>query len=117
MEEKYPIYKNLKQDTMKIKIHYIIICYIAILAFSCAPDPDSISHINKADNFNIVVGFWHGLIIPFSLLGKLIGLNIGLYDSSKPVFSYWLGYGAAIYQYLRYGLFFGEQLWQEYREK
>ncbi|MCK3683973.1 hypothetical protein [Maribellus sp. YY47] len=102
---------------MKIKIHYMIICIIAILAFACAPSPENVSHFNQADNFNIVIGFWHGLIAPFSLIGKLLGLDIGLYDAGKSMFSYWVGYGAAIYQYLRYGFFFGNQLWQQHEVK
>ncbi|RIJ48760.1 hypothetical protein D1614_09535 [Maribellus luteus] len=44
---------------------------------------------------------YHGLIIPFSLLGKAIGLNIGIYDAGKDVFSYWLGYLLALLVYAK----------------
>tara|TARA_B100001287_G_scaffold240892_1_gene215541 strand:- start:11237 stop:11470 length:234 start_codon:yes stop_codon:yes gene_type:complete len=35
---------------------------------------------------------WHGLILPFSLIGKLIGRSIGIHALNNSSFFYWLGF-------------------------
>jgi len=37
-------------------------------------------------------GFWHGMILIFSLLGKLFGADIGIYALHNTGFTYWLGF-------------------------
>jgi hypothetical protein len=53
---------------------------------SCAP---SGYEYNEAGFFS---GIWHGLIIVFSLMGKLIGMDIGIYADNNTGFTYWLGF-------------------------
>ncbi len=53
---------------------------------SCAPQG---YESNEAGFFS---GIWHGLIIVFSLLGKLSGADIGIYAEHNTGFFYWLGY-------------------------
>lgn len=39
-----------------------------------------------------LLGLWHGFTLPFSLLGKIINLNIGIQEINYTGFQYWLGY-------------------------
>ena len=71
---------------------------MTLLTLSCVPTHESTSHLYESDNI-ILLGFWHGIIIPFSALGKLLGLNIGIYQAGN--LSYWFGFGFAIYLYIR----------------
>lgn len=80
--------------------YLIFINSIALLYFSCAPSPENINYPPESGNF-IVLGFWHGIILPLAAMGKLLGLNIGLYDAGKDVFSYWIGYILALMFYAR----------------
>lgn len=73
---------------MKIKkfaIGLILLVFITNLV-SCAPQ-GYVS--NEAGFFS---GFWHGLIIVFSLIGKLFGADIGIYAEHNTGFFYWLGF-------------------------
>lgn len=82
-------------------IKYCIgICLITLFVFSCAPSPENASKIHEPGNY-ILLGALHGFLAPFALLGKIIGLNIGLYDAGKSVISYWGGYIFAIYIYVK----------------
>ncbi len=82
-------------------INYLIFIYsIALLCFSCAPSPEDSSYPPESGNF-IAIGFWHGIILPLAALGKILGMNIGLYDAGKDVFSYWFGYIFALLFYAR----------------
>ena len=80
--------------------YLILINSIALLYFSCAPSPENINYPPESGNF-IAIGFWHGIILPLAAFGKILGLNIGLYDAGKDVFSYWLGYIFALLIYTR----------------
>ena len=73
---------------MKVKkiIIGLILLFIAISLSSCAPNHYESS---KSGFFS---GIWHGIIIVFSILGKLIGLNIGIYAEHNTGFTYWLGF-------------------------
>jgi hypothetical protein len=90
---------------MRIIKHLIFIYSIALLCFSllcfsCAPSPENCSYPPESGNF-IAIGFLQGIFLPFAALGKIMGLNIGLYDAGKDVFSYWLGYVFALLFYAR----------------
>jgi len=84
-----------------IFIYSIALLYFFLLCFSCAPSPKNSNYPPESGNF-IVIGFYHAIILPFSAIGKILGLNIGLYDAGKEdVFSYWLGYIFALLLYAR----------------
>lgn len=90
----------LNPNTMRAIKHLIFIYSIAFLCFSCAPNLEDSNYPPESGNF-IAIGFWHGIVLPVAAIGKFLGLNIGLYDAGKDVFSYWLGYIFALLLYAR----------------
>lgn len=84
---------------MRTTKYLILINSIALLCFSCAPSPENINYPPESGNY-IALGFWHGIILPFAAMGKLLGLNIGLFDTGKDV-SYLAGYIIALVFYAR----------------
>jgi hypothetical protein len=42
-------------------------------------------------------GLWHGFIILFSLIGKLLGFEVGIYASNNTGAMYWLGFIIGIF--------------------
>uniref|UniRef100_UPI003217A1CB hypothetical protein n=1 Tax=uncultured Draconibacterium sp. TaxID=1573823 RepID=UPI003217A1CB len=86
---------------MKTIKNCVGIYIIALLFLGCASSPENATSVYESGNNYILLGFWHGIIIPFSLLGKAIGLNIGLYDTGKDVLSYWMGYIFALLVYAK----------------
>ena len=86
---------------MKNLLFYLILIYITVFVFSCVPAPENANPARGSGNY-ILLGLYHGAIVPFSLLGKLIGFNIGIWDAGKVKdLSYWMGYGFALYKYFR----------------
>jgi hypothetical protein len=63
-----------------------LIVILLISVTSCAPS----GYENEEAGF--FSGFWHGLILIFSLLGKLFGFDIGIYAENNTGFTYWLGF-------------------------
>lgn len=84
---------------MRIIKHLIFIYNIAFLCFSCAPNLEDSNYPPESGNF-IALGFWHGIILPLAALGKILGLNIGLYDTGKDI-SYLAGFIIALLLYAR----------------
>lgn len=41
-------------------------------------------------------GIWHGIVLPFALIGKLFGADIGIYAENNTGFFYWLGFISGI---------------------
>jgi len=68
----------------KLTIGLLFILTLGIV--SCAPE--GYEH-EKAGFFS---GIWHGFIIVFSLIGKVIGRDIGLYAEHNTGFGYWIGF-------------------------
>jgi tetrahydromethanopterin S-methyltransferase subunit G len=64
----------------------LILLLVMINLTSCAPSGYE-SH--EAGFFS---GIWHGIIIVFSLIGKLFGADIGIYAEHNTGFFYWLGF-------------------------
>ncbi|WP_321347092.1 hypothetical protein [uncultured Draconibacterium sp.] len=90
-------------------LKYLLITFI-IIAFtliSCAEMPRCESGLNKADNNLIIIGFYHALIIPFSVLGKVFGIDVGLYRLDGN-FSYWIGFIIGLMGYARLFVLLGE---------
>lgn len=82
---------------MKSKILSIALMLLLMFTvISCAPS-------NGGDEFGFLGGLWHGVIFPFSLVGKILSgvlyvlnnhwgdWNIGLY-ADKTSGGYWFGY-------------------------
>ncbi|MCE2681533.1 MAG: hypothetical protein ACK49D_10165 [Flavobacteriia bacterium] len=69
------------------KIYFsLLIIFLLINLTSCAP----IEYEQEPSGF--FSGFWHGMILIFSLLGKLFGFDIGIYALHNTGFTYWLGF-------------------------
>lgn len=58
----------------------------SILLFSCAPSG------YERPEAGFLSGLWHGIILVFSILGKIIGRDIGIYAENNTGFTYWLGF-------------------------
>lgn len=88
---------------------YLLITLIIIefTAISCAKIPRCEGVASHSDNNMLLLGIYHSLIIPFSVLGKLLGVNIGLYELNGN-FSYWIGYLIGIAAYARLLVFIGQ---------
>lgn len=71
--------------TKKITIALVILLCLTSL-YSCAPKG------YESSESGFFSGIWHGFIILFSLIGKLIGANIGIYSEHNTGFTYWLGF-------------------------
>ncbi len=73
-----------------MKTKYTALFCIALFAIlclsSCAPEHGSSSE------YGFFGGIWHGFIFVFSLLGKIVGLDIGIYADNNSGFTYWLGF-------------------------
>lgn len=69
----------------KIIIGFILV-FIVFSLTSCAPEGGS-SH-----EYGFFGGIWHGIILIFSLIGKLFGGDIGIYADHNTGFTYWLGF-------------------------
>lgn len=68
------------------KYLYPILAIILILGFtSCAPQGNSFFE------YGFFFGVWHGIIFPFSLMGKMAGLHIGIFADNNSGVMYWLG--------------------------
>ncbi|KGO90558.1 hypothetical protein Q764_00080 [Flavobacterium suncheonense GH29-5 = DSM 17707] len=59
---------------------------VSISLTSCAPNNYTSSE------YGFFSGIVHGFVFIFSLIGKLLGFNIGLYAEHNSGFFYWLGF-------------------------
>lgn len=64
----------------------LILLFFIISVSSCAPN-----HY-ESHECGFFSGIWHGMIIVFSLIGKLFGFNVGIYAEHNTGFTYWLGF-------------------------
>jgi hypothetical protein len=71
--------------TNKIALLLLVVLCITTLT-SCAPNG------YESDKSGFFSGIWHGIIIVFSLVGKLFGRDIGIYAEHNTGFTYWLGF-------------------------
>jgi len=86
---------------MRQKTYLIFLIPILLLLNSCADKAKSdMSPIfNHGASFGL--GLWHSIILPFSVLGKMLNLNIGICEPCYTGFNYWLGYFIGFVLYLR----------------
>ena len=69
--------------------NYLIVALFMIVVLglsSCAPSG------YERDEAGFFSGIWHGIIVGFSLIGKLFGADIGIYAEHNSGFTYWLGF-------------------------
>jgi hypothetical protein len=73
---------------MKLKNNLsLVILFIFLFSLSsCAPE----GYEYKEAGF--FTGIWHGLIIIFSIIGKIFGADIGIYAEHNTGFFYWFGF-------------------------
>lgn len=64
----------------------VLLIFILFNLTSCAPK--EYTH----DEYGFFSGIIHGFVFVFSLLGKLLGFDIGLYAENNSGFFYWLGF-------------------------
>lgn len=91
-----------------MRSNFLIKCKsIALLAIliSCASKPQSEMISLIKGNASIWTGLWQGFILPFSLLGKILNLNIGIHEISYSGASYWIGFLIGFILFVRLVLF------------
>jgi hypothetical protein len=66
---------------------------IGIILLICIPSLSSCAsnHYESIES-GFFSGIWHGIIIVFSIIGKIFGANIGIYAEHNTGFTYWLGF-------------------------
>jgi hypothetical protein len=63
----------------------LLIVVLLIFISSCAPSGYS------EDDYGFFSGIWHGICIPFTIIGKIFGMDIGLYAENNSGTFYWIG--------------------------
>lgn len=71
--------------TKKLAFFFLFVVVFLNLT-SCAP----LGYTPNESGF--FSGLWHGIIVGFSLIGKLFGADIGIYAEHNTGFTYWLGF-------------------------
>lgn len=64
---------------------FVLCCLALVMLTACAPENYT------AKEYGFFSGIWHGICLPFALIGKLVGADIGLYAENNSGFLYWLG--------------------------
>lgn len=83
---------------------YILIFLLPFL-FSCAAKPKGEMVSLIKDSAGLWTGLWQGFILPFSLLGKIFNLNIGIHEISYSGTLYWIGYLIGLLLLVRLAIF------------
>lgn len=90
----------------QIWMAHAILFLLVLILYSCAAQPKcEMAGISDNDP-GLWLGLYHGFILPFSLLGKIFNLNIGIHASSYSGSLYWIGYLIGITLLLRIIIFF-----------
>lgn len=63
----------------------LFITFICALS-SCAPRGFT------PEEYGFLSGVWHGICLPFSIIGKIFGMDIGIAAKNNTGFTYWFGY-------------------------
>ena len=75
----------------------LIFAGLLCLSFSsCAPGELTLKEYGFLD------GLLHGFIAFFSIIGKFLGLGIGVYAQNVSGWTYWLGFGLGVFFYLAF---------------
>lgn len=71
----------------KAHLSALLLAFLVTCTFSsCAPA----GYTSKEHGF--LSGLVHGLVFVFALVGKLLGMDVGLYATHNTGFFYWLGF-------------------------
>jgi hypothetical protein len=62
------------------------IIVLILLVSSCAPEGYT------SDEYGFFSGIWHGICLPFAIIGKIFGSDIGIYAENNSGFLYWIGF-------------------------
>ncbi len=62
------------------------IIVLILLVSSCAPEGYT------SDEYGFFSGIWHGVCLPFAIIGKIFGSDIGIYAENNSGFLYWIGF-------------------------
>lgn len=76
---------------LQFSLKYIMILLL-LFFYSCASKPKGEMESIIKDSPGALTGLWQGFILPFSLLGKIFNLNIGIHETSYSGAMYWIGY-------------------------
>lgn len=77
-----------------------------LLLSSCATKPKCEMEALIKGSPGFWTGLWQGIILPFSLLGKIFDLNIGIHETRYSGSLYWLGYLIGIILLMKLVAFF-----------
>jgi hypothetical protein len=77
-------------NTVK-KTTWLWVLALLVLA-SCAPAPVCSDPTFGTTSYGFFSGLLHGLVFPIALIGKLFGVDTGLYALNNSGFFYWLGF-------------------------
>ena len=64
---------------------------LAFMIVSCASEP-SCEVVSPDAKDGFIAGLIHGIVFPFALIGKLFGVDTGLYSVNNTGFWYFLGF-------------------------
>jgi len=78
---------------------------MVVILSSCAAKPNcEMAGISDTDP-SFWPGLYHGFILPFSLLGKIFNLNIGIHATRYDGSIYWIGYLFGLLIFIRLVVF------------
>ena len=78
-----------------MKLHFTVkysLLLMLYFLFSCAAKPKGEMVSLVKDSSGLWAGLWQGFILPFSLLGKIFNLNIGIHEIHYSGTLYWIGF-------------------------
>lgn len=59
---------------------------LILVVSSCAPEGYT------SDEYGFFSGIWHGICLPFAIIGKIFGVDVGIYAENNTGFFYWIGF-------------------------
>lgn len=78
---------------MKLQLYFkYSLLVLIVFLYSCASKPKGEMESLIEDCPGLWTGLWQGFILPFSLLGKIFHLNIGIHETSYSGILYWIGF-------------------------
>lgn len=67
-------------------IQIFLLLMIVMTISSCAPEG------RTATEYGFFGGIIHGICLPFAIIGKIFGADIGIYAEHNTGFFYWIGF-------------------------
>lgn len=75
----------MKKQTIAYLLFFMLFTLV-----SCAPEPACETKVGETYGF--ISGLVHGLVFPIALIGKVVGVDTGLYAVNNSGLLYWLGF-------------------------